>query len=98
MRAEVTTVEMLPRILPVEDEEVSAFVHKALTKQGMKLHVGSGVDKLESSTPAVKSAIKGAGEEEFSHAIVAIGIVPNSENIGLEKIGVKTDRAHIVTD
>src|SRR3954447_21041795 len=49
MGAEVTIVEMLPRILPVEDEEVSAFVHKALTKQGMKIHVGSGVDKLEVS-------------------------------------------------
>jgi len=98
MGAEVTIVEMLPRILPVEDEEVSAFVHKALTKQGMKLHVGSGVDKLEATKTGVKAAIKGAGEEEFSHAIVAIGIVPNSENIGLEKLGVKTDRGHIVTD
>jgi len=98
MGAEVTIVEMLPRILPVEDEEVSAFVHKALTKQGMKLHVASGVDKLEPSKTGVKAAIKGAGEQEFSHAIVAIGIVPNSENIGLEKIGVKTDRGHIVTD
>jgi len=98
MGAEVTIVEMLPRILPVEDEEVSAFVHKALTKQGMKLHVASGVDKLEPSKTGVKAAIKGAGEQEFSHAIVAIGIVPNSENIGLEKIGVKTDRGHILTD
>jgi dihydrolipoamide dehydrogenase len=98
MSAEVTIVEMLPRILPVEDEEVSAFVHTALTKQGMKLHVGSGVDKLEATKTGVKAAIKGAGEEEFSHAIVAIGIVPNSEDIGLEKIGVKTDRGHIVTD
>src|SRR5437868_1668127 len=82
MGAEVTIVEMLPRILPVEDEEVSAFVHKALTKQGMKIHVGSGVDKLEASKSGVKAAIKGAGSEEFSHAIVAIGIAPNSENIG----------------
>jgi dihydrolipoamide dehydrogenase len=98
MGAEVTIVEMLDRILPVEDADVSAFVHKALTKQGMKLHVSSGVDKLEASANGVKATIKGAGEQEFSHAIVAIGIVPNSENIGLEALGVKTERGHIVTD
>jgi dihydrolipoamide dehydrogenase len=98
MGAEVTIVEMLPRILPVEDEEVSAFVHKALAKQGMKIHVGSGVDKLEAGANGVKATIKGVGEQEFSHCIVAIGIAPNSENIGLEALGVKTDRGHIVTD
>jgi dihydrolipoamide dehydrogenase len=98
MGAEVTIVEMLDRILPVEDEEVSAFVHKALTKQGMKLHVSSGVDKLDVTKTGVKATIKGAGVEDFSHAIVAIGIVPNSEGIGLEALGVKTDRGHIVTD
>ena len=98
MGAQVTIVEMLPRILPVEDEEVSAFVHKALTKQGMTLHVGSGVDKLEASKTGVKATIKGAGAEDFSHAIVAIGIAPNSEGIGLEALGVKTDRGHIVVD
>lgn len=98
MGAEVTIVEMLPRILPVEDEEVSAFMHKALAKQGMTIHVGSGVDKLEATKTGVKATIKGAGVAEFSHAIVAIGIVPNSEGIGLEALGVKTDRGHIVTD
>jgi dihydrolipoamide dehydrogenase len=102
MGAKVTIVEMLPRILPVEDEEVSAFVHKALTKQGMAIHVGAGVEKLEATETGVKAAIKGAdgkvAEASFSHAIVAIGIVPNSETIGLEALGVKTDRGHIVTD
>ena len=102
MGAKVTIVEMLPRILPVEDEEVSAFVHKALTKQGMNIHVGAGVEKLEATKAGVKAAIKGADgkvtEAAFSHAIVAIGIAPNSENIGLEALGVKTDRGHIVTD
>jgi len=98
MGADVTIVEMLPRILPVEDEDVSAFVHKALVKQGMTLHVGSGVDKLEVTKEGVKAAIKGVGEQDFSHAIVAIGIVPNSETIGLEALGVKTDRGHIVVD
>ena len=98
MGAEVTIVEMLDRILPVEDEDVSAFVHKALTKQGMKIHVSSGVEKLESGPNGVKAAIKGAGEQEFSHAIVAIGIAANTENIGLEALGVKTERGHIVVD
>jgi dihydrolipoamide dehydrogenase len=98
MGAEVTIVEMLERILPVEDEEVSAFMHKALTKQGMKIHVSSGVDQLEAGPNGVKAAIKGVGAAEFSHAVVAIGIVPNTEGIGLEALGVKTDRGHIVTD
>jgi dihydrolipoamide dehydrogenase len=98
MGAKVTIVEMLPRILPVEDEDVSAFVHKALVKQGMTLHVNSGVDKLEVTKDGVSATIKGAGVEEFSHAIVAIGIVPNSEDIGLEALGVKQERGHIVVD
>ena len=98
MGAEVTVVEMLDRILPVEDEEVSAFVHKALTKQGMKIHVSSGVDKLETTGSGVRATLKGGDVQEFSHAIVAIGIVPNTENIGLEALGVKTTRGHIDTD
>jgi dihydrolipoamide dehydrogenase len=98
MGAEVTIVEMLDRILPVEDEEVSAFVHKALAKQGMKLHVSSGVDQLEAGPDGVKATLKGGAVEEFSHAIVAIGIVPNTEAIGLEALGVKTERGHIVVD
>src|SRR6187551_3137227 len=102
MGAEVTIVEMLDRILPVEDEDVSAFVHKALVKQGMKIHVSAGVDKLEAGKTGVKASVKGkdgkSETQEFSHAIVAIGIVPNSENIGLEALGVKTDRGHIATD
>jgi dihydrolipoamide dehydrogenase len=102
MGCEVTIVEMLDRILPVEDEEVSAFVHKQLTKQGMKIHVSSGVESLEAGKSGVKAAIKGkdgkSETQEFSHAIVAIGIVPNSENIGLEALGVKTERGHIATD
>src|SRR4028119_511821 len=98
MGAEVTIVEMLDRILPVEDTDVSAFVHKALTKQGMKIHVSSGVDKLEATGAGVRATLKGGAVEEFSHAIVAIGIVPNTENIGLEALGVATNRGHVVTD
>jgi dihydrolipoamide dehydrogenase len=102
MGAEVTIVEMLDRILPVEDEDVSAFMHKQLTKQGMTIHVGATVEKLEAGKSGVKASVKSKDgksvADEFSHAIVAIGIVPNSENIGLEALGVKTDRGHIVTD
>ncbi|MDB5691208.1 MAG: lpdA [Alphaproteobacteria bacterium] len=98
MGAEVTIVEMLERVLPVEDEDVSAFMHKALAKQGMKIHVSSGVEKLEPGANGVKAALKGGDAQEFSHVIVAVGIVPNTENIGLEALGVKTDRGHIVTD
>jgi dihydrolipoamide dehydrogenase len=98
MGAQVTIVEMLDRILPVEDADVSAFVHKALTKQGMTIHTNSGVDKLETGAAGVKATLKGGAVEEFSHAIVAIGIVPNTEGLGLEALGVKTERGHIVTD
>ena len=102
MGAEVTIVEMLDRILPVEDEEVSAFMLKALTKQGMTIHVGAGVEKLEAGAKGVKASIKGkdgkAEIQDFSHVIVAVGIAANTENIGLEALGVKTDRGHIVTD
>ena len=102
MGAEVTIVEMLDRILPVEDEDVSAFMHKQLTKQGMNIHVGAGVEKLEAGKSGVKATIKGkdgkSQTQAFSHAIVAIGIVANTENIGLESLGVKTDRGHISTD
>jgi dihydrolipoamide dehydrogenase len=98
MGAEVTIVEMLDRILPVEDADISAFVHKQLTKQGMKIHVSSGVDQLETTGAGVRATLKGGAIEEFSHAIVAIGIVPNTENIGLEALGIKTTRGHIDTD
>jgi dihydrolipoamide dehydrogenase len=98
MGGQVTIVEMLDRILPVEDADVSAFVHKALTKQGMTIHTNSGVDKLETTATGVRATLKGGAVEEFSHAIVAIGIVPNTEGLGLEALGIETKRGHIVTD
>ncbi len=102
MGAEVTVVEMLDRVVPVEDADVSAFLEKALKKQGMTIMTGAGVDKLDVTASGVKAAIKGKDgkvvSSEFSHVIVAIGIVPNTENIGLEALGVKTERGHIVTD
>ena len=68
----------------------------------MKILTGAGVEKLNASAKGVNATIKGkdgkVDDREFSHVIVAIGIVPNTENIGLEALGVKTDRGHIVTD
>ncbi len=102
MGADVTIVEMLDRILPVEDAEVSEFMTKALTKQGIKILTKSGLQKLETGANGVTAAIKGPDGKvtatEFSHAVVAIGIVPNTENIGLEALGVETDRGHIKVD
>jgi len=103
MGAKVTIVEMLPRILPVEDHEVSAFVQKAFEKQGMAILPGHGVEKLDvkpgrSVTATIKLPDGKTEAREFSHVIVAVGIVPNTENIGLEALGVKTERGHIATD
>jgi len=98
MGAAVTIVEMLDRILPVEDEEVSAFMQKALEKQKMRILVSSGVEKLEVTGQGVRATLKGGEVAEFSHAIVAIGIVPNTEDIGLEALGVKTSKGQVDTD
>ena len=102
MGADVTIVEMLDRILPVEDKDVSAHMLKALKKQGMDIRTGAGVEKLETSKSGVKATIKDAKgkstTEDYSHVIVAIGIVPNTENIGLEALGVETEKGHIKTN
>ena len=103
MGAQVTIVEMLDRILPVEDAEVSDFMTKALTKQKMTIMTSASVSKIETTGKGVKATIKAKdgkeSVEEFSHVIVAVGIVPNVENIGLEELGVKPDkRFHIEVD
>lgn len=102
MGAEVTVVEMLDRVVPVEDADVSTFLEKALKKQGMTIMTGAGVESLKASAAGVSAAIKAKDgtivEGEFSHCIVAIGIVPNTENIGLEALGIKTTKGHIDTD
>ncbi|MEI6643985.1 MAG: dihydrolipoyl dehydrogenase [Novosphingobium sp.] len=102
MGADVTVVEMLDRIVPVEDADVSAFLEKSLTKQGMTILTGSGVESIATSANGVKAKIKGkdgtAAEHDFSHVIVAVGIVPNTENIGLEALGVKAERGIIAID
>jgi dihydrolipoamide dehydrogenase len=97
MGSNVTIVEMVDRILPVEDADISAFVHKALTKQGMTIRTKASVDKLEVKADGVVATISGEAQT-FSHVIVAIGISPNTENLGLEALGVALDRGHIVTN
>lgn len=102
MGAEVTVVEMLDRIVPVEDADVSIFLEKALTKQGMTIMTGAGVEELKATATGVSAKIKGRDGKviasEFTHCIVAIGIVPNTENIGLEALGVEMDRGFLKTD
>lgn len=102
MGAEVTVVEMLDRIVPVEDADVSAFLEKALKKQGMMIMTGAGVESLKATATVVSASIKDKDGKvtasEYSHCIVAIGIVPNTENIGLEALGVAMDRGFLKTD
>jgi dihydrolipoamide dehydrogenase len=99
--SEVTVIEMLPRILPVEDEEVSAAAHKAFEKRGLKFRVGANVRKLTKSKTGVSVDIEAGGKAETLQAdvaIVAVGIVGNVEALGLEALGVKVDRTHVVID
>jgi dihydrolipoamide dehydrogenase len=100
--AKVTVVEMLDRVVPVEDSDVSDHLAKSLTKQGMTIHTRAGVESLKADAKGVTATIKTADgktiEHKFSHAIVAVGIVPNTENIGLESLGVGMTRGHIDTD
>ena len=102
MGSKVTVVEMLDRVVPVEDADVSAFLEKALTKQGMTILTGAGVESLDINASGVTARIKGKDgkvvEDSFSHVIVAVGIVANTENIGLESVGIATDRGIIAID
>jgi dihydrolipoamide dehydrogenase len=101
MGAQVTVVEMLDRIVPVEDPDVSAFLEKSLTKQGIKIMTGAGVEAMAVSPSGVSAKIKDkagtVADAQFSHVIVAVGIVANTENIGLEKL-VEMDRGFIQID
>jgi dihydrolipoamide dehydrogenase len=99
--SEVTVVEILPQILPAEDAEVAAFARKSFEKQGIKIITGAKVTKLDKKSDAVAATIedgKGAQTVTFERAISAVGVVGNVENLGLEKLGVKTDRGTIVID
>jgi dihydrolipoamide dehydrogenase len=101
--SKVTVIEMLDRIVPVEDADVSAFLEKALKKQGMDIRTSCALDKLVKGDDGLTVSLKDKDgkitEESFTHMIVAIGIVPNVENAGLEDVGVEPDkRFHIKTD
>jgi len=99
--AEVTVVEVVDRVLPVEDEEISAFARKAFEKQGMKLLLGATVTALKKGANSVTASIKqGDKTQEITveRVISAVGIVGNVEGIGLEGTKVKVDRTHVVTD
>ncbi|HEV7878088.1 dihydrolipoyl dehydrogenase [Bradyrhizobium sp.] len=102
MGAEVTVVEVLPQILPVEDAEISKFAHKAFEKQGIKILTNTKVTKLEKKSDSVVATLDdGKGKTqtvEVDRVISAVGVVGNIENLGLEKLGVKTDRGVIVID
>jgi dihydrolipoamide dehydrogenase len=102
MGSEVTVVEMLPQILPVEDEEIAAHARKRFEKQGIKIITGAKVTKVDKKKDSVVAEIddgKGGRQSiEAERMISAAGVVGNSENLGLEKIGVKLDRTTIVTD
>ncbi|MEO8241197.1 MAG: dihydrolipoyl dehydrogenase [bacterium] len=99
--ADTTVVEVLDRVLPVEDAEISAFAKKAFVKQGMKILEKTTVKKLDRSSGKVVAHLedaKGTTTLEFDTVISAVGIVGNVEGLGLEALGVKLDRTHVVTD
>ncbi len=99
--SDVTVIEALPRILPVEDEEVSKTAHKAFEKRGLKFRVGASVKKLTKSKTGVAIELEAGGKAETLQAdvaIVAVGIVGNVEGLGLEALGVKVEKTHVVTD
>jgi dihydrolipoamide dehydrogenase len=100
--ADTTVVEVMDRILPVEDAEISAFAKKAFIKQGMKILEKAGVKKLDRKPGVgVTAHIEQDGKittHDFDTVISAVGIVGNVENLGLEALGVKIDRTHVVTD
>lgn len=99
--ADTTVVEVMDRVLPVEDEEISAFAKKSFEKQGMKIMQKAMVKKLDRAKGKVTAHIEVGGKtekHEFDTVISAVGIVGNVEGLGLEELGVKVDRTHVVTD
>ena len=100
--ADTTVVEVMDRILPVEDAEISAFAKKSFVKQGMKVLEKAAVKKLDRKPGVGATAhIEQDGKittQDFDTVISAVGIVGNVENLGLEALGVKIDRTHVVTD
>ncbi len=99
MGVEVTLIEAMDRILPVEDEEISAFVQKAFTKRGINILTGVKMASLKSDGKTVTASFEGdQAAVTADRAILAVGITGNLENLGLEDTAVKVDRGHIVTN
>ncbi|MCY3982401.1 MAG: dihydrolipoyl dehydrogenase [Roseovarius sp.] len=101
MGANTTVVEVLDRILPVEDAEISAFAKKAFQKQGMAIMEKSSIKRIDKSGATATAHVESGGKTgkmEFDTVISAVGIVGNVENLGLESAGVKVDRSHVVVD
>jgi len=99
MGAEVTIVEVMDRIVPVEDEDISAHAQKALEKQGIKIYTGAKVESLDKGADSVTATIDtGDGKEQITvdRVILAIGIQGNVEDIGLEGTGVEVVKSHVV--
>jgi dihydrolipoamide dehydrogenase len=100
--AEVTVVEMLDRILPVEDQEVSAFADKAFRKQGMTIRTATTVETLTKNDNRVTAVLKARDGSTSTitvdRVIVAVGIVGNVEDVGLEQAGIRVDRTHVVVN
>ena len=98
MGAEVTLVEALDRVLPVEDAEISEFVRKAFEKQGMNIHAATTVKGLERRGESLVATLEPGGEIAVEKVVLAVGIVGNVEDLGLEGTGVRVDRGHVEVD
>src|SRR5215472_14321169 len=101
MGAEVTVVEVLDRVLPVEDEEISAFARKQFEKQGMKIMTAATVKALKKASDKVTATVEMGGKSTditVDRVILAVGIVGNVENLGLEGTKVKVEKTHVVVN
>ena len=100
--ADVTVVEVMDRILPVEDPEISDLAREAFRKQGIAIHTGARVTKIDPGSDGVTATLEtsdgGVAELPFDRVILAVGIVGNVENVGLERTRAKVDRGHVVVD
>jgi Pyruvate/2-oxoglutarate dehydrogenase complex, dihydrolipoamide dehydrogenase (E3) component, and related enzymes len=101
MGVDVTIIEFMDQIVPLEDEEVAAQLSRSFRKMGIKVMVSSGVKSIDTSGEGCKLSIetkKGMVELQVDKVLSAVGIVPNTQNVGLEEVGVKVDRNRVVVD
>ena len=102
MGTKITIVEFLPRIVPVEDEDISKELEKQYKKQGIDIMTNASVESVDSSGPGVKALVKKQDGStitlEADIVLSAVGVVANIENIGLEENGIKTDKGRVITD